>query len=643
MSFEFSHCWSDVETARKEIFGLKSFRKGQAEIIRDILSGRDTLTVMPTGSGKSLCYQLPAVVIKGFTLVISPLIALMKDQVDTLQSIGIQAENLHSGLDFMQQQAIIDDVIQGRTRILFVAPERFRNAAFQELLNKTPINLLAVDEAHCISQWGHDFRPDYRRIGELRESLGNPPTIALTATACPDVQRDIITQLRLKEPSLHIVGFDRLNLLFGVRVFRSERQKLDYAIQFVKNNICQQSYAKRPHQGCGLIYASTIKMAQTAYDALRQAGIYAGLYHAGLTPTSRARVQDRFMNDDFHCLVATTAFGMGVDKANIRYVLHLSLSSSLEAYTQESGRAGRDGLPAQCQLLYLSKDAKIQEYFINNSYPDIGVYRSIFKHFASLTGSSTPKANTQMRLEDLQDELKDCSNAMLDTALRKLRACDLLDINSENILCWKQTPQADTYSKLAKESQTQKNLAQRRLNDLIKFVFEETCRTKHILRYFGNQEESGFKRCHHCDLCHATLPAGKPGIPGPFPPEANHFVVLKLLSTVARHNKAKIPIKAVEAANMLAASCPPKPSQIAVTYGMLAYLPASEIQILCAVLCDEQLLIQDDQQRLHISQLGVEKLRVKTMACLPISLQHYLKLRFPRASTATAPWINPEL
>jgi ATP-dependent DNA helicase RecQ len=343
-------------------FGLSSFRPGQREVIQAVLDGKDALCIMPTGGGKSLCYQLPAVVRDGLTLVVSPLIALMKDQVDALQSLGIAATFVNSSLTQSEQHERIERMAAGEYDLVYIAPERLRSTLFLEKVRQSQVQLLAVDEAHCISEWGHDFRPDYARLGRFRERLGYPQTIGLTATATPKVRADILQQLRLREPSVFITGFARENLRFEVQQPVGGRDKFDELLTLLKQT-----------PGAGIIYASTRKKCAEVEELLREESRIIGrkveLYHAGLEPDARRRVQDDFMEDRVPIIVATNAFGMGIDKADLRFVVHYNMPGSLEAYYQEAGRAGRDGLPSRCVLLFSGDDRYIQEFFIDNKFP----------------------------------------------------------------------------------------------------------------------------------------------------------------------------------------------------------------------------------------------------------------------------------
>jgi ATP-dependent DNA helicase RecQ len=358
--------------ALHEHFGFEDFREGQREVINAILEGRDTVVVMPTGGGKSLCYQLPALMKPGATIVVSPLIALMKDQVDALAARNLPATFINSSITFEEQKARIQGVRRGLYKLVYVAPERFRSAHFVETLRSIDISLFAVDEAHCISQWGHDFRPDYLRLRASIEEIGRPQIAALTATATPYVRSDIIEQLKLKEPRAFVSGFDRPNLSINVVHTQKEREKITHI----------RALAVSPG-GSGIIYTSTRKAVEQVAGRLLGAGLNVIGYHAGMDEASRTKAQDDFMSGRTQMIVATNAFGMGIDKPDIRFVVHHHLPGSIEAYYQEIGRAGRDQLPSTCVLLFNYADKRTQDYFIEGSYPPPEIVARVYQALAA--------------------------------------------------------------------------------------------------------------------------------------------------------------------------------------------------------------------------------------------------------------------
>ena len=345
----------DLEALNLKHFGHARFRPGQATVIDHVMSGKPALVVMPTGHGKSLCYQLPAVALGGTTLVVSPLIALMKDQVDSLNAKGIAATAINSTLSSEERDARIQGMVAGDYQLVYVAPERF-SPRFMSLLKRTDIRLLAIDEAHCISQWGHDFRPDYLRLGRVRADLGDIPTIALTATATPEVATDILDQLGLANTPRFVTGFDRENLRLETATARSPKAK-----HTMLPGLLRQLPA--------LVYCATRKHVEAVTASLCQHGFAAEPYHAGLSHPQRKQVQEDFISGKTPVVVATNAFGMGVDKADIRTIVHFDLPGTLEAYYQEIGRAGRDGKPATAILFDRAADRQLQEFFIQNAHP----------------------------------------------------------------------------------------------------------------------------------------------------------------------------------------------------------------------------------------------------------------------------------
>lgn len=343
----------------KEYFGYDHFRIGQEQIIERVLSGHHTAGIMPTGGGKSICYQIPATILQGVTLVISPLISLMKDQVDSLHQVGISSTFINSSLSYHEVNERLMDLSIGEYKLLYIAPERLESESFINQLRELPIKLVAVDEAHCISSWGHDFRPSYLQIKHLITELPSKPTIlALTATATPQVKSDICTQLGIDKESAIITGFGRENLSF--KVIRGQN-RLDYISNYVQSN----------KNEAGIIYAATRKEVDKVTDHLKRLGVSVGRYHAGLSDVERSRQQDAFLQDDINVIVATNAFGMGIDKSNVRYVIHYQMPKNMESYYQEAGRAGRDGLESECILLFNAQDVQIQRFLIEQSTHDI--------------------------------------------------------------------------------------------------------------------------------------------------------------------------------------------------------------------------------------------------------------------------------
>ncbi len=379
-------------------FGIAVFRPGQREALEHLLQRRHVLVVMPTGSGKSLIYQLYAVTQPGTAVVISPLIALMKDQVDRLHAHGIAATYINSAISGEEQQRRIEGMRAGAYKLVYIAPERLQHAGFLAALRQTPLSLLAVDEAHCISEWGHDFRPDYLRLSEARHALGDPLTIALTATATQDVQQDILRHLRLANAVRIVTGFQRPNLIFHVRLTLDPGAKLRELRRLL------HVLPGKP----GIVYVGTRNDAVELGATLRERwGVSAYVYHGGMESHERAQTQERWLKDPAGVMVATNAFGLGVDRPDVRFVVHYTLPSSLEAYYQEAGRAGRDGKLAQCVLLYAPQDRRLQEWFIENDTPSPNTLRALHgwlsqRAINSVADLATAEVMRVLRLSETQ-------------------------------------------------------------------------------------------------------------------------------------------------------------------------------------------------------------------------------------------------
>ena len=404
-----AHTIEDARAALREHFGYPAFRPGQEAAVESILAAKDTLVVLPTGGGKSLCYQVPALMLPKLTVVISPLISLMKDQVDALAKRGLPATFVNSTLSSSQISDRITRALRGDVKLLYVAPERFDFGTTAERLRDAGVSLLAVDEAHCISEWGHDFRPSYLRIAQVREKLGWPPTVALTATATPHVRTDIVAQLKLDAPTTIITGFDRVNLSYQVLPTPTDRDKDDALVHLL-----------RADGGLAVVYASTRKAVERIAMLLDRARIPAAAYHAGLDDEKRRDVQDAFMSEKVRAIVATNAFGMGIDKANVRQVVHYAMPGTLEAYYQEAGRAGRDGNPAACYLLHAFPDRFTHEFFIKGAYPDQSLVEEVYE---VLRRNADASGGVDLSPEDIATRLKQKAGARdVESALRVLTA-----------------------------------------------------------------------------------------------------------------------------------------------------------------------------------------------------------------------------
>ena len=514
----------ELAQALQQHFGYDAFRKGQEEVVRSVLSGRPTIAILPTGGGKSLCYQLPALLLEGTTIVVSPLLALMKDQVDALRARGIAATFVNSSLSDGERQERQAALRRGEYRLVYVAPERFRSPSFLSAMTGIKVPLLAVDEAHCISAWGHDFRPEYQKIAQARAALGAERVLALTATATPEVRRDIAEALDLREPNVFVAGFDRPNLFIEVLRVGGDKDKLGRLLALARSG------------GPGIIYAATRKNVEKVVAALRASGIDAVGYHAGMDDEERISVQDRFVRGEARIIVATNAFGMGVDKADIRFVAHFDVPRSLEAYYQEIGRAGRDGSESYALLLFNFADVMMQRRMIEAGRPSRELVERAWEAARKLEHGS------------LAELARACGVAVseLGGAVRLLESAGHLDRGRGREALFAVATGSVAAADLTVDFELlELRVARGRqmLDRLVRFADTRGCRRQNLLRYFGDAEvPRGCKACESCAGSRAPEPeevaarpkkqravAAEPQPEGPYDEEV--FAKLRTLRT----------------------------------------------------------------------------------------------------------------
>jgi ATP-dependent DNA helicase RecQ len=468
----------------RKVFGLRSLRPGQAEVIERVLAGQSTLAVMPTGAGKSLCYQLPAVLSDALTVVISPLIALMKDQCDTLNERGVPAVQLHSALDANRRLEGEALLARGAARVVFTTPERLADLRTLGLLQEQRVGLLVVDEAHCIAQWGHDFRPAFSALRDARRALGRPPVLALTATASAAVQREIAQALDIPRDGILCHGVYRANLRLAVELPQTEKERREFILRRL-----------RALEGSAIVYCATVREAAALHRALREADVAAGLYHGKLPKAEREVAQEAFMRDQARVMVATNAFGMGIDKPDIRLVLHAQMPASIEAYVQECGRAGRDGEPADCVLLFREGDRALQQFFTGGHAPSREERASVWRALASHTpqGGWLPAALA---------EVARLPQRRLDQVLAALRAVRALRGGAAAGLkpATRREPQAVVDAAEAALQQRQQK-DRDGLEAMVLYAKAGGCRWAGVLAHFGEALDGGAMRCGHCDSC----------------------------------------------------------------------------------------------------------------------------------------------
>ncbi len=548
---------SNLEEHLHQWFGFRSFRHGQKHVVQAILEGRDALVVMPTGSGKSLCFQLPALLMEGTTIVVSPLIALMKDQVDALTARRVPATFLNSSISTEETTHRLKLLRRGHYRLVYVAPERFRNPRFLSVLQEIPLAMLAIDEAHCISTWGHDFRPDYLHLGEIIARL-SPQTrlLAVTATATDAVRKDIADHLRLGQggrlpPEILVTGFERPNLALNVTRVRSTKEKLDHLLQIIE------------FFRTGIIYCATRKMVEHVQQLLAEHGIKALTYNGAMDDAMRTAVQNAFMHGHAPIVIATNAFGMGVDRQDIRFVVHWDIPGSLEAYYQEIGRAGRDGAYAWCELFFSPADIRTQEFFIESANPSP---EHVYELYAAIRNACAQGDNGEAMMSP--EAWAELAGIKFPQTIRTLAA-----IFERNGLICRHRTVGSPYSTITLPAETppgalqhictmlaRKEIADReRLRELLDYITSRRCRHRFMLAYFG--ERTPEKICTKCDICH-LLDAFPPRLP--VTPE-RLTDLRKILSCIARlHGEGDYAL----VADILRGTAP-SPWEKQTTYGLL--------------------------------------------------------------------------
>jgi ATP-dependent DNA helicase RecQ len=468
----------------QQTFGLEKLRPGQAEVIRSVLEGNNTLAIMPTGAGKSLCYQLPSLHLPGTTVIVSPLISLMKDQVDKLEEAGLEASQLNSALTTEEREENLEQIKTDKTDFIFVTPERFTTQQFLDELRNRDINFVVIDEAHCISEWGHDFRPAYLSLGAAVKTLSSPPVLALTATATAEVTADIEKQLDLGKLQIVKTGIYRPNIYFEVKRVTNEREKHEELVRILNEN-----------EGGGIIYAATVKTVEELTDWLKAFDFKIEKYHGRMKASEREQNQNAFMNDELKAIVATNAFGMGIDKPDIRFVVHYQMPGSLEAYYQEAGRSGRDGNAATCSLFYQLADRRTQQFFLGGKHPKFDDILAVYQSLQTLNAAETPIA-----LSTVQEQANTVSDGKVRVVLSLLKEFKVVkELRGSQFHLLKVDVAQNELEVLARMSEEKVNKDKEKLERMMQYGQSAMCRWRLLHDYFGETMED--ERCGNCDNC----------------------------------------------------------------------------------------------------------------------------------------------